>query len=335
MSRARTCFASAALIAAPIALAQPLQTDYDAEFFLLFDSGALVRGELSVGITDDVALSPLGQTSSALDIAPDGTLYSLGGTADGSPWSVGRVDPESGTVETVLAAADVSADIPGTDYLRALGFAPDNSFYLVASSIAGGGSDVVFAHYTLDGTLLDWFRPTDASGNPVYWPTTAVAIRHDGMIITVENYGPHSSGVQSSARIALVSPATGILTVIGNFPAEENQCRGIAIVGDTAFLALGSRGDRLHSLDPYTGKTGFVMDLPGASNTQTVWGFAVAPDPCAADMTYDDAVSPDDINTFADAFLTGSTAADLDYSRTRSVDDIEVFVDSFLRGCND
>ncbi len=313
----------------------PVQTDYDAAVFTLHNSGSLLGGELSAGVSNTLSETEFGQYNSGLDFAPDGTLYTLGNTSTIRNFCVGRVNQANGTVETVIDFTQILMDIPGVFAIAGLAVADDETLYAHIWTLNPATPDAYgFMHYTLDGTFLRTIQPTDASGATLEWRSFALDERADGMILIADAYSGAPNGY-NSGRIGVMDPDTGLVEVIGSFKPHSNYCRAMSIIGDTAFLALGEQGNELYALDPYSGDMEFVMILPDDADTSGVWGMALAADPCAADMTYDNTLNTGDIETFVNMFLDGSTAADLDYSRTNNFDDLDVFVDSYLRGCDD
>ncbi|MEZ6317335.1 MAG: GC-type dockerin domain-anchored protein [Phycisphaerales bacterium] len=72
----------------------------------------------------------------------------------------------------------------------------------------------------------------------------------------------------------------------------------------------------------------------------TAWGYAENVDepalitlPCPADLDGNGALNLDDVNLFANAFVTSDLLADIDGNGTLNLDDVNLFAASFVAGC--
>ncbi|MEQ8768952.1 MAG: GC-type dockerin domain-anchored protein [Phycisphaerales bacterium] len=319
-------------VAASGVAAQPIQTDFDAQFYLLdSNSGMIASGSLAMGTVDSAFDTPIGNNASGLDLLPDGRLVASGNI--GSTLCIAVIDPETGATDPILTNSDVFPGATFLPYFRGVTVAPDGTLYTFLG-LATSTSSTHLVHFTHEGEVLSLVRVQDSGGNDILWHSRAYTVRSDGMIVSVDT--ALGSLKPPPAEIATIDPETGLLEVIAIFDEEDGYCRGLSRIGATAFVNLGDAGDQIYTLDLFSGELEYVMSITDATGSiPYAFGFAIAPDPCPADMTYDDAINIGDIEMFIDRFLEGSTAADLDYSRTNNFDDLDIFIDSFLNGCGD
>ncbi len=321
---------SAAALIAPALADGPVQTDYDAQFYMLdSNSGEILAGSLAMATPDTAFDSPIGNLASGLDFYPDGRLVAAG-DLDGLGMVL-FIDPETADTIPIISTTDVDPLATVLTYFRGVTIAPDGTIYTFMAQL--GSNITKLVHFTQSGEILSASIVQDAAGTPIYWNSRAFTVRPDGVIVTVETELP--SLAPSIKRVGTIDPDTGVLEVLSVYSEEGAVCRGLARVGETAFVNLSKSGNQIYTLDLYTGALSYVVTVEGLSAGYEAFGFAIAPDPCAADMTYDDALNLGDIETFVNRFLEGSTAADLDYSRTNNFDDLDLFVDSYLAGCDD